>query len=295
MRRSSGEVPLLTAPMLADAVADAVDTSTAKYLLRAALKKLDEEETREERKQATAHVKAMTELVRRVPRKRKKSPLPSDPPPVCGHGDVGKGPALACRRLVVVDVSVNMYDKFQQSPIFSGRCLLPFLRQSGGHSNYATETGTVVYRCSSRTRLFPCPVLCYDWPSWSRECKNLWSSHRCSSWTRLFSCPVLCLTGRRAGSTGTVRGEDGRHHPSRGAKADLHGPAVSADHGGDRCPCCEKKFFLNVISGADCAAQPYFVAIITPVIHYLMGGLEVDEEFAVGLRLSGHPRSSCGG
>ena len=26
-----------------------------------------------------------------------------------------------------------------------------------------------------------------------------------------------------------------------------------------------------------------------------MGGLEVDEEFAVGLRLSGHPRSSCGG
>ena len=61
-------VPLLSAPMLADAVADAVDTRTAKYLLRAALKKLDEEE----RKKATAQVKAMTELVRRVPRKRKK-------------------------------------------------------------------------------------------------------------------------------------------------------------------------------------------------------------------------------
>ena len=30
-----------------------------------------------------------------------------------------------------------MYDKFQQSPICSGRCLLPFLRQSGGHSCYA--------------------------------------------------------------------------------------------------------------------------------------------------------------
>ena len=83
---------------------------------------------------------------------------------------------------------MNMFDKFQQSPIFSGRCLLPFLRQSGGHSNYATETGMVVYRCSSRTRLFPCPVLCYDWLSWSRECKKLWSLHRCSSWTRFFSC-----------------------------------------------------------------------------------------------------------
>ena len=43
-------VPLLSAPMLADAVADAVDTRTAKYLLRTALKKLDEEETRQERK-----------------------------------------------------------------------------------------------------------------------------------------------------------------------------------------------------------------------------------------------------
>ena len=56
-------------------------------------------------------------------RRRRPSPLPSDPPPVCGHGDVGKGPAFARRRLVVVDVSVNMYDKFQQSPIYSGRCL----------------------------------------------------------------------------------------------------------------------------------------------------------------------------
>ena len=70
-------------------------------------------------------------------RRRRPSPLPSDPPPVCGHGDVGKGPAFARRRLVVVDVFVNMYDKFQQSPFYTGRCLLPFLRQSGGHSCYA--------------------------------------------------------------------------------------------------------------------------------------------------------------
>ena len=37
-----------------------------------------------------------------------------------------------------------------------------------------------------------------------------------------------------------------------------------------------KKFYHNVISGADFAAQPYCVAIITPVIHYCMGGLETD-------------------
>ena len=226
--------PLLVVPSLAGG--DSVDVTTAKFLLRYALRELEEEENLEERDKAHAHLKAMTELVRRRKRRRGgrgrlPSPLPSVPPLVCGHGDVGKGPALARRRLVVVDVSVNMYDKFQQSPIFSGRCLLPFLRQSGGHSNYATETGTVVYRCSARTRLFPCPVLCYDWPSWSRECINLWSSHRCSFWTRFFSCPVLCLTGRCAGSTGAVRGEDGRHHPSRGAKADPMVQAVLADHG----------------------------------------------------------------
>ena len=96
---------------------------------------------------------------RRGGRRRRPSPLPSDPLPVCGHGDVGKGPALARRHLVVVDVSVFMHDKFQQSPVYSGRCLLPFLRQSGGHSSCATETGTAVYRCSSWTRLFSCPIL----------------------------------------------------------------------------------------------------------------------------------------
>ena len=72
MRRSSGDVPLLTAPLLADSAADAVDARTAKYLLRAALEKLEEEENLEERRKARAHLKAMTELVRRVPRKRKK-------------------------------------------------------------------------------------------------------------------------------------------------------------------------------------------------------------------------------
>ena len=64
--------PLLTAPLLADTAADAVDSRTAKFLLRDALKKLEEEENWEERRMANAHLKAMTELVRRVPGKRKQ-------------------------------------------------------------------------------------------------------------------------------------------------------------------------------------------------------------------------------
>merc|ERR1719191_2500456 len=35
-----------------------------------------------------------------------------------------------------------------------------------------------------------------------------------------------------------------------------------------------KKFYHNVIEGSKVAAEPFYVAIITPVIHYCMGGLE---------------------
>merc|ERR1711939_973932 len=34
-----------------------------------------------------------------------------------------------------------------------------------------------------------------------------------------------------------------------------------------------KKFYHNVIPGSAVATQPFYVAIITPVIHYCMGGL----------------------
>jgi len=34
-----------------------------------------------------------------------------------------------------------------------------------------------------------------------------------------------------------------------------------------------KKFFANVLQGKEVATQPFYVAIITPVIHYCMGGL----------------------
>merc|ERR1712230_312870 len=36
-----------------------------------------------------------------------------------------------------------------------------------------------------------------------------------------------------------------------------------------------KKFYHNIISGSQVATEPFYVAIITPVIHYCMGGLEV--------------------
>merc|ERR1740117_2219351 len=42
-----------------------------------------------------------------------------------------------------------------------------------------------------------------------------------------------------------------------------------------------KKFYHNIIQGSDVKTQSFFVAIITPVIHYCMGGLEIDVEGAV--------------
>merc|ERR1712159_455433 len=42
-----------------------------------------------------------------------------------------------------------------------------------------------------------------------------------------------------------------------------------------------KKFYHNVISGDKVAAEPFYVAIITPVIHYCMGGLEITEDSEV--------------
>merc|ERR1719271_267815 len=35
-----------------------------------------------------------------------------------------------------------------------------------------------------------------------------------------------------------------------------------------------KKFYHNVIPGSKVASEPFYVAIITPVIHYCMGGLQ---------------------
>jgi len=37
-----------------------------------------------------------------------------------------------------------------------------------------------------------------------------------------------------------------------------------------------KKFYHNIIPGSAVKSEPFYVAIITPVIHYCMGGLEID-------------------
>merc|ERR1719229_1593002 len=42
-----------------------------------------------------------------------------------------------------------------------------------------------------------------------------------------------------------------------------------------------KKFYHNVIDGSKVKSEPFYVAINTPVIHYCMGGLEIDEDSAV--------------
>merc|ERR1712048_213440 len=42
-----------------------------------------------------------------------------------------------------------------------------------------------------------------------------------------------------------------------------------------------KKFYHNIIPGSAVATQPFYVAIITPVIHYCVGGLEIDTDSAV--------------
>merc|ERR1711976_521625 len=41
-----------------------------------------------------------------------------------------------------------------------------------------------------------------------------------------------------------------------------------------------KKFYHNIIQGSDVKTQEFYVAIITPVIHYCMGGLEIDTDSA---------------
>lgn len=39
-----------------------------------------------------------------------------------------------------------------------------------------------------------------------------------------------------------------------------------------------KTFYTNAISGSQVATEPFLVAIITPVIHYTLGGVEINKE-----------------
>jgi len=49
-----------------------------------------------------------------------------------------------------------------------------------------------------------------------------------------------------------------------------------------------KKFYHNYIEGSKVLAEPFYVAIITPVIHYCMGGLEIDVNSSV-MSSNGNP------
>merc|ERR1712054_683580 len=42
-----------------------------------------------------------------------------------------------------------------------------------------------------------------------------------------------------------------------------------------------KKFFHNIIPGSAVADEPFYVAFITPIIHYCMGGLEINTKSEV--------------
>merc|ERR1719387_1756545 len=50
-----------------------------------------------------------------------------------------------------------------------------------------------------------------------------------------------------------------------------------------------KKFYHNIIPGSAVKTEPFYVAIITPVIHYCMGGLEIDVDSAVISNSTGKP------
>ena len=293
--------PLLVVPSLAGG--DSVDVTTAKFLLRNALRELEEEENLEERDKAHAHLKAMTELVRRrkkKKRRKRKTPKSSSfrsssgvRPRRCGQGSRSRSSSSGgCGRLRehVRQVPAVADLQWKVPPSISSTKWWTF------QLCYGDRYGCLQVQFSDKVVSLPGVVLrlallvqrvqkLVEFPQVQFLDKVLFLPgivpyrplcrlHWCSSWRRRSSSSLSC------------------------AKADPHGPGCfSRPRRFPRCtmPCCGKKFFLNVILGADCAAQPYFVAIITPVIHYFMGGLEVDEEFAVGLRLSGHPRSSCGG
>jgi len=66
--------------------------------------------------------------------------------------------------------------------------------------------------------------------------------------------------------------EGGPHpaYPSGKSWDDASGPTGSG-----------KKFYHNVLPGNKVATEPFYVAIITPVIHYCMGGLEITEDAEV--------------
>ena len=152
-------VPLLSAPMLADTAPEAVDARTVHFLLTDAVKHLKEGRKMEEEEERRwmAPVKAMTELSRQLPRKRKrkkrkKRKLPRAPLPRGGR-------ACALQRQVP---AVQVVHVLEGAPEFIDR-VLDF---SVAQRRRGTHSATV-----QKIDLFPqvqflgkvvAPVLCND-------------------------------------------------------------------------------------------------------------------------------------
>ena len=134
VRHSAGEAPLLVVASLAGG--DEEDVTTAKFLLRNALRELEEEENLEERRKARAHLQAMTELVRRRKRKKrrkKKTPKSSSFRSSSGvrlrrggQGSRSRSCARPCDHQRQV-LAVHVVREIGGAPV-------PVHRQSGGHS-----------------------------------------------------------------------------------------------------------------------------------------------------------------
>merc|ERR1711981_510330 len=69
-----------------------------------------------------------------------------------------------------------------------------------------------------------------------------------------------------AASEKTKKDPDGGSYPAYPSGKSWDEPSGKTGSG--------KKFYHNIIPGSAVATEPFYVAIITPVIHYCMGGLE---------------------
>ena len=189
-------VPLMSAPLLADTAAEAVDVKTVHFLLKDALEQLKERRNMEaeEEERWMAQVKAMTVLSRQIPRKKRK--LPRAPLPRCGR------PCAVQRQVPAVQV-VHVLEGAPAS----------VHRQSVGLPCCAT--GTWSPQCCAEDRLDPTsPVL-----GQGRCARVVQRQMRGSMVLQTVEVPQL-------------QSIESRPHPFRAAEGDPMVPVYSADHEG---------------------------------------------------------------
>ena len=218
--------PLFSAPMLADTAAEAVDAITVHFLLKDALKHLKEGKKMEERRWL-AQVKAMTELSRQLPRKRKrkkrkKRKLPRAPLPRCGRPCAVQRQVPAVLRVLRASGSVH--------------------RQSAGFPCCATETWCPQCYCTE-DRLVPSGTVLGQ-----SRCARVVQRQLLRSLVQKTrgvatgavlgqgDMPVVILsdafglTSQKTVDSPQLQSIAGRRHFLSFRKADPHGPDFSADH-----------------------------------------------------------------